>query len=69
MIEENPIIKRITIKYDNLEELFSREESMKKTLNNYLKRENNYEFYKSYIEQGETKFKLVLEIKLKDGNN
>lgn len=68
MREENEleIFKRITITYDSMDELLDREEYMNKTLHNYLQRENKYEFYDNRIEVTNSKYKLVLEIKLKD---
>lgn len=68
--DKEDIYKRISITYDSIEELFEREEAMNKTLFNYLQRENRYEFYDSRIEQdSNNKFRLVLEIKLKDEYN
>lgn len=58
--------KIITIKYDSIEDVFEREEAMLKTLDNYLKRENNYEFVESWITQGEYKASLNMKIRLKD---
>lgn len=53
-----------------MEELLSREENMNKTLANYLQRENRYEFCDTRIElTANNKYKLVLEIKLKDEYN
>jgi hypothetical protein len=68
MREEDMTMKRMAIRYKLLEDLFDREEKMLKTLDNYLAREQDYEFHKSYIEQDEDCFRLVLEIKLRDGN-
>lgn len=61
-------IKTISVSYSSMEELLKRESSMMKTLENYLNRNQDYEFYQSYISQSPNKFKLNLEIKLKDGN-
>ncbi len=63
------IVKKIAMTYDSMEELFNREHIMLQTLDNYLKRDKRYEFLNSYITQGETSCKLVLEIKLKDEYN
>jgi len=66
MTTNKPLIKKIIIRYNTIEEVIEREPYMRETLDNYLTREKDYEFYQSYMEAGETKFRLVLEIKLKD---
>jgi len=62
----NELYKRIVVTYDSMDELLDREEVMSRTLANYLEREDNYEFYDSRIEITNNKYKLILEIKLKD---
>lgn len=60
MIED----KLITVTYDSLDELFNREEHMKKTLSNYIERTQKYEYTDSEIvatDKGQ--FKLVLKLK------
>lgn len=58
--------KIITITYKSLDTLFNREESMTKTLHNYIARDNNYEYVYSYITQTEDKFKLNFRLRLID---
>lgn len=67
--EKLDIFKHITITYYNMDQLLNREEKMNKTLHNYLQRENRYEFWDSRIVVDKDKYKLVLEIKLKDEYN
>lgn len=69
-MKDQDIIKQLAVTYVTIEELFDSEERMNKTLANYLERENNYEFYDSRIEQtSDNKFRLILEIKLKNEHN
>lgn len=60
MIED----KLITVTYDSLDELFNREENMKKTLSNYIERTQKYEYTDSEIVATDNgQFKLVLKLK------
>lgn len=59
-------IKLITITYESLDELFDRENTMIKTLTNYLEREQDYEFLDKQILFKNNKYTLKLRIKLKD---
>lgn len=63
------IEKTISINYKDIETLLEREESMLQTLQNYLSREDNYEFIESTIVAKEDKFTLNLKIRLKNEHN
>lgn len=66
---DNGIEKIITIRYDSLNTLFDREESMMKTLQNYLSKDDQYEFVETYITSNGNKYTLNLKIRLRDEYN
>lgn len=66
---DNGIEKIITIRYDSLDTLFDREESMMKTLKNYLSRDEQYEYVESFITSDRDKYTLNLKIRLRDEYN
>jgi len=66
MEDTKEYIKIITISYNSLDELFDRENTMIKTLTNYLDREDAYEFLDKEIIVKNNKYTLKLRIKLKD---
>lgn len=60
------IEKLVTIRYKDIYTLLDREEAMIQTMENYLKREDEYEFIDSFITQDKDNYKMNMRIRLKN---